>query len=245
MKTFNFKSIGLSLVLSMTSLLPSGAFAEEGIDLFEEAAPAKAEKYVTVDYQDPSSGETRKAMPIEILAAYDQNGNALAPGEVVPASRISARRLRTDDADDNGERNGSGVAGLLSIELSYPQVVAARVGMIIGSADTPELVRGVLLQFEIGFSGIGGSIGYGEKGDMVGGVSGMQLKASVLYTQDYVKMSGDKMFFGLQPNQLYVGPEAQISFGALQLSIGALYKLAGDNPDAAQWILKAGIGVGI
>lgn len=244
MKTLNMKTITLSAVLALSSLSSGAVFASQDPNaMFEEAASAS--KYVTVDYRDPSSGETKKAMPIEIVEAYDSYGYAIAPGEAVPASRITARRLRTDDADDNGERNGSGVAGLLSIELSYPQVVAARVGMIIGSADTPELVKGVLLQFEIGFSGMGGSIGYGEKGDMTGGVSGMQIKASVLYTRDFVKASADKMFFGLQPDQLYVGPEAQISFGALQVSLGALYRLAGDNPAAAQWLVKAGIGVGI
>lgn len=244
MKTLNMKSMMLSGVFALSSLLSNKVFASQDPSaIFEEAAPAP--KYITVDYRDPLNGETKKAMPIEIVEAYDRYGYAIAPGEAVPASRITVRRLRTDDADDTGERNGSSVAGLFSIELSYPQVVAARVGMIIGSADTPELVKGVLVQLELGFSGIGGSIGYGEKGMMTGGVTGMQIKASVLYTRDFVKATENKMFFGLQPNQLYVGPEAQISFGALQLSLGALYKIAGDNPEAAQWLVKAGIGIGI
>ena len=92
------------------------------------------------------------------------------------------------------------------------------------------------MQIEPGIGGGKGSIGFGQMYYNSSGLdSGYMLKAAAMHTW------GEPVF-GVEPDQTYVGIEAELlALSSLSLSAGA-YTHVGGSDDGSEWIFSGGIG---
>jgi hypothetical protein len=135
------------------------------------------------------------------------------------------------------EGSKSWVAPLWSAQLTTPTKVSGSLGVIRSFRkrgfieDRHGLVgTGVLLQLEAGLAGGKLALGYAEHHSL----GGYAVKLVGLRTW------GDPWF--TEPDQTYVGPEAQYSFALFKVGGGILYRV-GDGP-GDQWLITAGVGFG-
>jgi hypothetical protein len=135
-----------------------------------------------------------------------------------------------------------------ALRLSYPQVVSGSIGWISTrqprdyDCRTPCDLWGVFGQIEPGLGGGKASLGYGRViGEQRKGpfalssvFLAMGIKGSVLHTW------GDQS--QLPSNQTYVGPEFEFSVARVNMGIGALARVSGD--DGRRWVITGYLGWG-
>ncbi len=195
-------------------------------------------------------GHGYTARPVRILRGLTATGRVAQAGEAAIAVEVEELDM-SDVSDSEGEAgDGIGARGVFSIQLAYPQIIQASVGVIIGSDRTPEVMSGILIQLEGGLNGFGGSVGYAIKGDMKLGalsVNGFAVKVSGLYTYNVTQRPEGEPLLGIKPGATYVGPELDFVMGIIKLSVGVMYKVAegevGEDGEASDWLAKAGFGV--
>ena len=182
--------------------------------------------------------------PVRIVRGITADGRVAAAGEAAAAVEVEPLEMG-DVADSEGDAGtGIGARGVVSITLAYPQVVAASVGIIIGSDRTPEVMSGVLIQLEGGLNGFGGSVGWGIKGEMklgVVSVNGFAVKVSGLYTYNVTQVKNPLL--GIEPGTTYVGPELDVILGFVKMTVGVMYAVAKDDEAASDWLVRAGFGL--
>jgi hypothetical protein len=133
----------------------------------------------------------------------------------------------------------AGCEGTWGVSVSYPQVVSASAGLLVGEIEPRQpppkgstfLPKGLLLQAEPGLGGGKLAVGY-AKGLLPYAAGGV--KATVLRTWGHP--------WGVPTGKTYLGVEADASF-FVRLSLGALWR-TGDHDGSSRFLLTGGLGLG-
>jgi hypothetical protein len=180
--------------------------------------------------------ESETAIPVLMSTSGDSPVPAASSGEWT--ERIIAHEQDT-------ERRTVRAAAL---RLTYPQVVSASFGWISTrqprdyDCRTPCDLWGVFGQIEPGLGGGKASVGYGR-------VIGEQRKGTFALSSAYLALGvkgsilrtwGDQS--QVPPNQTYAGPEFEFSIARVNMGIGALGRVSGDQ--GRTWIITGYLGWG-
>jgi hypothetical protein len=138
--------------------------------------------------------------------------------------------------------------GLVGVQLGYPQVVSASIGVMLSSqptsydCTTPCDFRGPFAQLEPGLAGGKLSLGWGRvtgntdrSGSfLTAAFIGLACKLTVLYTW------GD--FGWVDAGRTYAGVEIGLPVAQVNLGLGVLYRVDGES--SGRWLVTGGVGWG-
>jgi hypothetical protein len=164
-----------------------------------------------------------------------------------PESNSSDARMVDRVADEESTRQRRAL-GLIGLQLTYPQVVAASIGVMATSQPTTFDCRtvcdfwGPFAQIEPGLGGGKLNLGWGRA------MGSTDLRDTIL-TRVYLALAGKFTLYrtwsdvgSINSGRTYAGAELEFSVARVNFGLGVLYQVS--HTEDSRWLVTGGIGWG-